>query len=412
MDIQQLAWRYFSKKNGYALRPDVISYLLDRIKHSNVPNEKVAKLLEYIADNFAAIVGKSVEIVDRKTLEDVVEKLFKAKITVTAHSSADPRDFCSVVSSATLGNWKYNERSNAFERANTIDGPRQHYTLLRKRLGLLMPAMVLHNINSLKGKEIGALVTCFGMVQEFKEGQFYLEDLDDAVKLQISQDCAIDYAICKNFYSLVTGVINEKGELVVQEIRSTPAMNMEDHKKLLPTIDYNLVMKRLEKKHEIEAVESNTRDFHFCFINDAWLDNGVSRKKLQKLFESLSKFHQIAFVFCGHLFSPSFAGERTLVLKELASLIDKLCPKSLFIFSHNNEVSLFPQAPLPSSSFKDFDDHSIRYYTAQNPTRIVYCTQELVAIDDSLCRQLYRSTLSRLGSLEDLSYEKCKREVI
>lgn len=411
MDIQQLAWRYFSKKNGYALRPDVIAYLLERIQQSHVPADNIAKLMEYIADNFAAIVGKSVEIVDRKTLEEVVEKLFKAKITITSSYNVDPRDFCHVISTSLLGKWRYNERNNTFEKANAIDGPRQHYSLIRKRLSILNPTLTLHNLNSLKGKEHGTAVSCLGMIQEFKEGQLYLEDLDEAVKLEITKSCRIDYTVCKNFYVLVNGIIQESGNLLAKEIKAVPSLNIEEHKRLLPDIDYTLVAERLEKKNEIETVEYKSDGFVFCFINDAWLDNSRSKAKFSRLLESLNNVYLVVFIFCGQLFSPSFSGDRSQIIKDVALMTSKTFPKSLLIISHSSEVTLFPQPALPDSLFKPLIDHNVRYILAQNPSRIAYCTQEIVVFDDSLCRQLYRNSLSRLGSAEELCYDQCKREV-
>lgn len=411
MDIQRIAWQCFSKKNGYALRPDVILYLSERILLSNVPVDKVPKLVEYIADNFAAIVGKTVDIVDRKTLDEVVERLFKTKVNVTASASNDPREFCEVVTSGLLGKWKYNEQSNSYEQSETVDMFRQHYILLRKKFGTEHPTIALHNINSLKGKDTGSLVACFGMLQEFKEGEYHLEDLDDAVKLEVPSSCLIDYTVCKNFFVLVLGTIDDHGWILAQKIESISSVDPKEHNGLLPSIDYSSVLKRLEKRIEIESVEIQSQDFCICFINDPWLDLDGSKAKLTRLLESFNEEKQIAFIICGHLFSPHFADEPSSLLKEFAALVVRVCPRSLFIFSNNSDIPLFPQAPLPSSVFKTMIDHNLKVLTAQNPAKIVYCTQEIVVFDDSLCRQLYRNSLSRLGNTEPLTYEKCKREV-
>lgn len=413
MDIGQIAYRCFTTKHLYSLRPDVASYLSERILQSNVPSEKIPKLIEYIADQYSASMGNTVHIVERESLEDFVQKIFCDKIAYTSQVLQDPLDFVRLIPANGHGIWGSEEFHDLIvpNDANSKFS-KERFILLKKRLLHSFPNNSIRNVGYLKGMDVNVSTYSFGMIQEFKENKFYLEDLEDAVELEISNSCFIDYTVCKAFFVLVKGSMNKRGAFQAEEIKSISPIELERHKKILPSIKFcSSESKTLNESNITEMIDGN---IFLCFVNDPWLDLQVSKNRFLRLLKSFDSLSKVAIVILGQIFSPQSKHHDLASMKEISAMLaNEKYPNFKFILVPSSDYPLFPQPPQISDDYaKTIAEISrFRLCYAPNPLKLSFLDQTLVAFDDSLCAQLYRNTLSRMGSQPSLSYDQCKREV-
>lgn len=413
-DLQQIAWKYFTKKNGYSIRPDVLTFLSEKIESSRLKADQIPKLVEFIADSYAQVIGNSTLVIDKSSLSSVVEKLFKSKVNISNSANADPRNFLHFIDSRSFGNWQLSQSKQILVKSKTtttdpLDAFRLRFTLLLQRFRALHSKEELFPINSLNGLAEGREVSVFGIISEIKEGEFHIEDLDDSIRIEYDANSLIDPSIGSRCFCLIRGITKEPSLLYVREMRSPGAIDRESHKKFLPHYDIFNVIKRIERQDEISNLEALLDKSCICVINNPWIDKPLSQKKLEKLFV---KFNDSAMtvpfmiVFCGELFSQNFSGDSSLKLDEIALLCEKYCNQSLFVFVSSQVNSIFPQCQIQEKLFFPFSDRNLAYKLTENPARIVYCNQEFVIFDDSLPLKLFNESLS-----PEISFEKSKREV-
>ena len=415
-ELQQVAWKYFTKKNGYSIRPDVLTFLKEKIDSSRLKTDQIPRLVEFIADSYAQVMGNSSQVIDKSSLSTVVEKLFKSKINISNSANADPRSFIHFIDSQAFGSWQTSANKQLLVRTKSfmtdkLEAFRLRFTLLLQRFRALHSKEELFPINSLKGLAEGKEVSVFGIVTELREGELHLEDLDDSIRIEFDANSLIDHSVGKGCFCLVKGIIKEDTKLsllYVKEMKSPGTIDKESHKRFLPFYDIFSAVKRVEKHDEIRNFETLLDRACICVINNPWIDKPLTQQKLEKLFRKFNDTVTVPFmiVFCGELFSQNFSGNISLKLDEVASLCKNYCSNSIFVFTSSQKNSIFPQCQFQDKLFFPFADRNLSYKLTENPTRLVYCNQEIVIFDDSLPLKLFKESLN-----PEVSFEKSKREV-
>ncbi|KAJ3041234.1 DNA polymerase epsilon subunit 2 [Rhizophlyctis rosea] len=241
---KKIIYNVLTKKHGLQLTGDAQKYLLDQL--SSLSRDEVANTLDYIAHGYLQHQGDDKLIVDRDSLEEVVESTFrKANVNEafagegsmdvddegqTSVAVGDVSEYFHVIDAFDIPRWRYKPDDKAFvkyasgskiaehglEQTLTLltvrratDPPQllapassrwamfsDRYHLIRQRIlrndAFRAPSFANQNeyfhitpIKSLHGRKPGKYVL-FGMLTQMEEGKYHLEDPDDYIELELN----------------------------------------------------------------------------------------------------------------------------------------------------------------------------------------------------------------------------------
>ena len=145
-------------------------------------------------------------------------------------------------------------------------------------------------------------------------------------------------------------------------------------------------------------------DAMFVFLSDVNLDNPQVMEKLSTLFTGYADAPPTAFVLMGNFCSKPYGPNKKQKIKEsfdsLGDLIlgfPDLAAKSQFLFVPGpldpGQPNILPRPPLPRSIVSGVSERIPGARFCSNPTRIQFCTREIVVFCDDMMSKLCRNCI-------------------
>lgn len=244
-----------------------------------------------------------------------------------------------------------------------------------------------------------------GLLTEYSEDQYYLEDTGGAVKINLKEANFQDGLIMEGSIVLATGSYYD-GILHVKEIGFPPPEASENSR-----VDFGdantfggphpTLLKLSEK---LKTYEESDQNGMIIFVSDLWLDNAVVLDKFKMMLDGLMDIPPIAFVLCGHFLSfPMNESSPTAMkdgFKKLSNLITQypdIMQSSKFIFVPGpcdlGAPRILPRKPLSTYVIEDIQKAVPNAIFTTNPCRIQYCTKEIVVYREDIMIRMCRNTL-------------------
>ncbi|CAN8068146.1 unnamed protein product [Agarophyton chilense] len=273
------------------------------------------------------------------------------------------------------------------------------------------PYFQLTGIESLSGSKGDQLV--LGLLTQFEEGAWYLEDLNGTIKIDLSEAFVTSGMHTEGSFVIAQGKISEhEGE---EPLFKVQAMGTPPHESRKDTIialgrDSNLFGGQFDMSETLELlkIEEQSFDSVFLFISDVALDNSRVLAGLRHIWKGFLEDDIIPSVvllmgnFLSHTFGQKPDDVSTLCEKfgVLGDMIkdefEELIGKTTFVIvpgpNDPGPGNVLPRPPMPQMITKRFVDAvgSENVRLATNPCRIRFITQEIVILRDDLMQKMVR----------------------
>ncbi|XP_066589417.1 DNA polymerase epsilon subunit 2 [Prorops nasuta] len=248
-------------------------------------------------------------------------------------------------------------------------------------------------------------VCIMGIVAQFTDNQYYLEDSGGNVKLDLKKANFQNGLVMEGSIVIANGFYEDK-IFKVQDVFFPPAEKSENSR-----VDFGnlntfggpspVLLKTSEK---LDAYEKSSQDM-IVFISELWLDNATVLSKFKTMLDGYSDFPPVAFVICGNFLSfplsvtsVSKAKEGFKKLADIIMQYTNIYSSSKFIFVPGpydlGSPKILPRAPLPKFITEDFSSSIPGSIFASNPCRIQYCTKEIVVLREDMLTKMCRNTIN------------------
>ena len=247
-------------------------------------------------------------------------------------------------------------------------------------------------------------VIALGMVVQLKDSKYFLEDPSGVVPIDLST-CRYQSGIfTESCIVLIEGTFVE-GVLRVKAIGHPPIETAENSRLQFGNINFfggsqKTCAKSSEKLKHLEAQNPNAM---LVFCSDVWLDKMETIEMLNKMFLGFQDSPPVAFVFCGNFLSTSYGKQSfqklTEAFKRFAQLLQDFKPllksSRLVLVPGPSDLCssvIYPKSAFPGILRKHFVNIPNVIFST-NPTRIVYCTQEIVIMREDLLHRMFRTAV-------------------
>lgn len=270
----------------------------------------------------------------------------------------------------------------------------------------------LTGVESLPSRKGDCLV--LGMLTQLEEGVWYLEDINGAVRLDLSQASVTAGLHTDGSFVIAQGVLidedDETGPTFQVSAMGTPPLELRENTIDVLGKDANLFGGHFDFScaDQMLKVETQAHDTVFLFISDVSLDRPRVLAGLHHLFDGYSQDNVVPTVIAlaGSFLSHPFGQHPNDVqllqdgFTNLAMMIknnfESIAKSSTFVFiPSTNDVgpgNVLPRPPLPKFATRSFtsilDGATVHF--ASNPCRIRYMTQEIVVMRDDIIQKMVR----------------------
>ncbi|BGP19527.1 hypothetical protein JCM10213_000126 [Rhodosporidiobolus nylandii] len=431
-----LARKVFQQKYSLQLAPGVIGWLENLVEHFGIEDEdEVVATMEHLVrgcvGSGSGLDGPSK--ITPELLDEVYEKLIVQAEPADGAGGEDfdPAQALKIVDAFDMPAWRWDEVRGAFEKAKTAPTlapgalSKAHY--LRDRFNIIKqvilrnehfcpPAVVgpertdymkLTTIKNLLGRQGGHFLL-FGLLTRMEDNEFYLEDLDDKVKLDLSEATPESGLFTEGSFVLVDGDYTHDSVFKVAEIGHPPSERRDEAMKIYGHHDFLGVgaLSAAEEADMIVAEQSPAHETSFIVLSDLHLDNA---KILQALRDVLTVYNDMdeqsipkLFILCGNfrsrpwLFDGEAMREYTELFNTLASLLasfSNLLASSHFLLIPGPtdpwSSTTLPRPALPEPLVKALIAKIPNLTLGSNPCRVRWFSQEIVVFrDDSMSRMM------------------------
>ena len=258
-------------------------------------------------------------------------------------------------------------------------------------------------------------IVVLGMLTQLKEGKYHLEDPTGVVELNVSACVFHTGLFVENSIVLAEGIYEDK-IFHVDAIGFPPLESASDSRTYFGNVNFFGGPSPTNAKNSVklQAMMAEHEDAAFVFLSDIHLDDAKVMEKLSTLFTGYADAPPTAFIFMGNFSSKPYGQNRNQKIKErftaLGDLIlgfPVLVEKSQFLFvpgpQDPSQANILPRPPLPSTIVSGVSDRVPSARFCSNPTRIQFCTQEIVVFCDDVMNKLCRNCVKFPSESEDLS---------
>ncbi|XP_012275570.1 DNA polymerase epsilon subunit 2 [Orussus abietinus] len=249
-------------------------------------------------------------------------------------------------------------------------------------------------------------VFVMGMLCQLTEGDYYLEDSNRVVKVNLHNTKFQAELLTEGCIVIANGdYINDV--LHVKNMAFPPAelsSNSRAHLGNMNTFGgpHPISLKTSEKLKTHELTVGS--EAMIIFVSDLWVDDALVLIKFKTMIEGYSDDPPVAFVFCGQFTStPLNAGSIETVkdgFKQLANIVEqhsdiKQFSKFIFVPSLQDigTPKILPKGSLPEYIVEDFSKRVPGTILATNPCRIQYCTKEIIVFRENMISKMRRNTI-------------------
>ena len=238
-----------------------------------------------------------------------------------------------------------------------------------------------------------------------QDNKFFLEDPTGVIPLDLSV-CRYQSGIfTESCIVLVEGSFVD-GVLQVKAIGHPPIETAENTIKQFGDINFFGGSSKTCAKSsaKMKHLEDQSENSMFVFCSDVWLDRPETFEKLKLMFFGFQDSPPVAFVFCGNFISASYSKKevfhRTVeafknFAKMLADFTDLLKSSKLILIPGPSDACtsvIYPKTAFPAVIRKLFVNIPNVVFST-NPTRILFCTQEIVILREDLLHRLFRTAV-------------------
>ncbi|GAA5944043.1 DNA polymerase epsilon noncatalytic subunit [Sporobolomyces koalae] len=439
-----LARKIFLVKYGLQLAPGCIDWLERFIEHFDIQDDNeitdtFEHLVRGVVGSGSGLDGPSKITVD--LLEETYEKL-RVSADQPEDGTADdldPSNYLKIINAFDMPLWRWDDSRGGFEKSSTAPtlapGPLSKAQYLRDRFNIIKQVilrnehfsaptvvgperqdyMKLTTIKNLLGRQGGHFLI-FGLLTRMEDGEFYLEDLDDKVKLDLSEATPESGLFTEGSFVLVDGDYTHDSVLKVAEMGHPPserrdeAMKMHGHHDLLGVGALSVT----EEADLIQAEQSPTHATSFILLSDLHLDNPKIVTALRNVLGVYDEMDESEipklFVLCGNFRSrPWLAdGENIREYTELFAQLSTLLTSFTALTTHSQfllvpgptdpwSAAVLPRAPLPETLLKPLLAKVPNVVLGTNPCRVRWFSQEIVIFRDDLMARMMRNAVHFVG---------------
>ena len=428
------------KFRSLAVRSEALDALFSVLRHEDDPGEALNMILDTLKSRV-----QSNTIVDRDLIAQVVAELSKNEDDLA-------QECLQVIDAFALPRLRYNITRKQFyaveQPKSKSDVPteakinvyRDRLVLLHQRLmrdvhfapsviGTSVTAnasrnrvVADHQVERIKLTQLESLVgstghkCLYGMISKLEDGNYYLEDLNGKVQMDISNAQQTHGIITEGSIVLAEGEL-EDGIFRADTLGFPPPETKEDSVAAAGNVDFLLEKPRfsfeVENLKQMEEASTNTS---FVVLSEVHLDDERVIEKLQKMFEGYANMTPppAMFIFLGNFLSMPFgygngqmdASGFTKCLDDLAELICNypvLLTESQFLFvpgpNDPGNAEILPRPPIPKHYTKQFveklqaAEDSVKVTFTSNPTRILFYTQTIVVYRKNVVEEIMQQAI-------------------
>ncbi|GAA5982326.1 hypothetical protein JCM5350_006145 [Sporobolomyces pararoseus] len=441
-----IARKIFLVKYGLHLAPGCIAWLEKFIQHFGIEDE------QEITDTFEHLVKGVVGIGSgldgpSKITEELLEETYE-KLRVSADhqpedgnggDELDSSNYLKLINAFDMPLWRWDDSRGGFEKSKTkptlAPGALSKAQYLRDRFNIIKQVilrnehfsaptvvgperhdyMKLTTIKNLLGRQGGHFLI-FGLLTRMEDGEFYLEDLDDKVKLDLSEATPESGLFTEGSFVLIDGDYTHDSIFKVAEMGHPPserrdqAMKIHGHHDLLGVG----ALSATEEADLIQAEQSPNHATSFIILSDLHLDNAKIVTALRSMLGVYDEMEEQEipklFILCGNFRSrPWLAdGENIREYSDLFSQFATLLSSFPSLLAHSQFLlvpgptdpwssSVLPRPPLPESLLKPLLAKIPNLTLGSNPCRVRWFSQEIVIFRDDLMARMMRNAVRFVG---------------
>ncbi|GAA5849550.1 hypothetical protein JCM9279_007266 [Rhodotorula babjevae] len=439
----RLARKVFQQKYSLQLAPGVIDWLDAFVNGFELDDE------DEIVDTFEHLVrgavgsGSGLDGPSKITVELLAETYEKLRVTnddaddhaQDGGADVDAAHHLKIIDAFDLPAWRWDETRAGFEKAKAAPtlapSALSKAQYLRDRFNIIKQVilrnehfcpptivdperadyMKLTTIKNLLGRQGGHFLI-FGLLTRMEDGELYLEDLDDKVKLDLSDATPESGLFTEGSFVLVDGDYTHDSIFKVAEIGHPPSERRDEAMKIHGHHDFLGVgaLSAAEEAELIAAEQAPQHETSFIILSDLHLDNA---KVLAALRDVLGAYNDMdagsiprLFVLCGNfrsrpwLFDGEAMREYSELFATLASLLSSfpaLLAASHFLLipgpTDPYSSAALPRPALPDSLAKPLLARIPNLTLGSNPCRVRWLSQELVFFRDDVMGRMMRNAV-------------------
>ncbi|GAA5887987.1 hypothetical protein JCM16303_005226 [Sporobolomyces ruberrimus] len=439
-----IARKIFLVKYGLQLAPGCIDWLESFIGHFAIDDEReITETFEHLVRGVVG-TGSGLDGPSKITVELLEETYEKLRVSADqpedgSADDLDPSNYLKIVNAFDMPLWRWDDGRGGFAKSQNkptlAPGALSKAQYLRDRFNIIKQVilrnehfsaptvvgperhdyMKLTTIKNLLGRQGGHFLI-FGLLTRMEDGDFYLEDLDDKVKLDLSEATPESGLFTEGSFVLVDGDYTYESIFRVAEMGHPPSERRDEAMKIHGHHDFLGVgaLSAAEEADLIQAEQSPAHATSFIVLSDLHLDNS---KTLAALKDVLGVYDGMAekeiprlFVMCGNFRSrPWLAdGENIREYTDLFSQLANLLAAFPSLLEHSQFLlvpgptdpwssSVLPRSPLPESMLKTLIAKIPALALGTNPCRVRWFSQEIVIFRDDLMARVMRNAVRFVG---------------
>lgn len=277
----------------------------------------------------------------------------------------------------------------------------------------------LRNVEQLLGT-ISERVVVLGMLTQFEQGKYFLEDPTGSVAVDVSKATFTEGLFTESSFVLAEGLYEDS----VFRIEAIGLPPVEPASETLKYLGSTSVFSKLPEKVRTRLeIEDLPPDAMMVFLSDVWLDSAKVLDKLRVLFAGYSQAPPTCFVLAGNFLSRPMGTRKDAALlaecfKKLANLVlefPQLLDHSQFVLLPGpmdpGLSNILPRPGLPRTLVEEFTKKVSRCHLASNPCRLLLGGREVVLFREDgvarACRNALHLPWQKGGLDVPQLYTKC-----
>ncbi|KAM0068481.1 putative DNA-directed DNA polymerase [Helianthus debilis subsp. tardiflorus] len=417
------------KMRGYTLKVEALKEILSFLSNFEDAEDEA---LDLLVDELHTGSLKS-SVLDKESVQRVTSRLLEAGSAVDDDNPyTNMSTSFSVIDAFDIPKYRYDPIRKMFCQHTgrlPIHGDasakawlyRDRFLLLSQRLSRI-PQFSKPSFNS----ELSGLGSCeisqiqslvgrtgiswvMGVISQFEDGHYYLEDLTAAVEINLSNAKRTTGYFCENTIVLAQGEMRLDGIFQVQTFGFPPLEDREKSTTLFSGLNYfggDTLSK--EDTLKLAEMESSAVNEMFVILSDIWLDHDETMAKLETVLDGYEDVEVVPSLFvlmgnfCSRRFDLAYNSLSTLRsnFAKLGKMIgnhQRLKEHSRFLFIPGPDDAgpskVLPRCALPKYLTEEIRKHIPNAIFASNPCRIKFYTQEIVFFRHDLLNKMRNSCL-------------------
>eukprot|EP00040_Diaphanoeca_grandis_P015010 m.76332 g.76332 ORF g.76332 m.76332 type:complete len:567 (-) comp24885_c0_seq1:21-1721(-) len=278
-----------------------------------------------------------------------------------------------------------------------------------------------------QGSEQNTII--MGLISQLEEGKYFIEDSDGCVRIKFDNELMYTEGLFTEMSIIIAEGIYDDGIFNAKTFGFPPPEVRTESIKIFGSLNFFGGESLGTEKDGLRQIEIEEEGLMFAFFSDVWLDKPEVIHRLKKVFEGFSAMTPApVFVFMGNFLSQSYGAQTAKTLKNCFDVLcdvilefENLSTQAQFIFIPGPKdigsgvCNILPRKPLPSFCTSRLAQKLPKAVFGTNPTRVRYCTQEIVLFREDVIGKMRRNCIlaPKTDALDDkqISYHLVKTVV-